>query len=200
MNPTITRTYDRYVDARGAVHAVKEVGVLDEDISVVANSDHPDADAVDDIKGETSTAGAGAGVGATLGGGAGLLAGLGLMAVPGVGPIVAAGWLASTAAGAVAGAITGAAAGGIVDALTDDGVPETEAQAYAEAVRRGGILLSVKTTPENEADVIAALDNNRPIDLALRRGDWERDGWKDYDPASPAYSPDEAMNERNRYL
>jgi hypothetical protein len=51
---------------------VKEVGVLDEDINVVANSDNPDADAVDDIKGETSAMGAAAGVGATLGGGAGL--------------------------------------------------------------------------------------------------------------------------------
>jgi hypothetical protein len=200
MKNTVTRTYDRYVDARGAVHAVKEVGVLDDDISVVANSDHPDADAVDDIKGETSAAGAGAGVGATLGGGAGLLAGLGLMAVPGAGPIVAAGWLASAAAGAVAGAITGAAAGGIVDALTEEGVPESEAQAYAESVRRGGILVSVKTAPENEADVIAALDNNRPVDLALRRADWERNGWRAYDPASPAYSPDEATNERTRYL
>ena len=40
------------------------------------------------------------GTGAVLGGVGGLLAGLGLLAIPGLGPIVAAGWLASTDAGA----------------------------------------------------------------------------------------------------
>ena len=49
-------------------------------------------------------AAAGAGIGATLGGVAGLLAGLGLLAIPGIGPVVAAGWLASTAAVAAAAA------------------------------------------------------------------------------------------------
>ena len=41
---------------------------------------------------------AGAGIGAAVGGTAGLLAGLGMLAIPGLGPVVAAGWLASTAA------------------------------------------------------------------------------------------------------
>jgi len=59
-------------------------------------------------------------MGAALGGGAGLLAGLGVMAIPGLGPVVAAGWLASVLLGAGAGAATG----GIIGALTGAGIPE----------------------------------------------------------------------------
>src|SRR6202045_1264027 len=59
-----------------------------------------DHDGVDDRSEGTGT---GAGIGATIGGATGLLAGLGLLAIPGLGPVVAAGWLASTALGALAG-------------------------------------------------------------------------------------------------
>jgi len=51
--------------------------------------------------------------------------------------VVAAGWLVATAAGAVVGAAAGGAAGGIVGALTNSGVPERQANVYAEGVRRG---------------------------------------------------------------
>ena len=38
-----------------------------------------------------------------FGAGVGVLAGLGMLAIPGLGPVVAAGWLASTAVGAAVG-------------------------------------------------------------------------------------------------
>jgi small-conductance mechanosensitive channel len=43
------------------------------------------------------------GVGATVGTTIGVLTGLGIMAIPGLGPLVAAGWLATAAAGLAAG-------------------------------------------------------------------------------------------------
>jgi hypothetical protein len=91
---------------------------------------------------EVSDAAKGAGIGGALGGVAGLLAGLGLLAIPGLGPVVAAGWLASTAAGAAAGAATG----GIVGALVDSGEPEENAHVYSEAVRRGASLVSIRAS------------------------------------------------------
>jgi uncharacterized membrane protein len=200
MNTVIARSYERFDDARAAKQAVLSVGVKEDDISVVANSDHPEAKEIDDLNDEGSATGTGAGVGASIGGGVGLLAGLGLMAVPGAGPIVAAGWLAATAAGAVAGAVTGAATGGIVGALTDSGVDRSDAETYAESVRRGGILLSIKTTAENEADVIAALDHHRPMDVMAQRSDWERAGWTSYDPDARPYSADEMRKEQNRFM
>ena len=101
---TVCRVYDSYAQARAAVDAVEGAGVPAADVSIVANkyvsAEHADVD-------EVSGAAKGAGIGGALGGGAGLLAGLGLLAIPGLGPVVAAGWLASTAVGAAAGAASG---------------------------------------------------------------------------------------------
>ena len=95
--------------------------------------DH-DLDRVDDRR---ESADAGAAIGGTLGDVAGLLAGLGMLAIPGLGPVVAAGWLVSTVALGVSGGIIG----GIIGALTQSGISEDEANAYAEGVRRGGALV-----------------------------------------------------------
>jgi len=139
MTVTISRLYDRYADAQRAISNLEAAGVPHSDISIVANnsdnwfnSDRKidrDRDGVDD---RAEGAGKGAGIGAGVGGAAGLLAGLGLLAIPGLGPVVAAGWLASTALGAAAGAATG----GIVGALTEAGVSKEDAPLYAEGVRR----------------------------------------------------------------
>ncbi len=201
MTRTITRTYDSYAQANAAVAAVREVGIEEADISVVAHKDHPDADSPEARELDDSSAtGTGATVGGMVGGGAGLLAGLGMMAIPGVGPLVAAGWLATTAAGAVAGAVTGAAAGGLTDMLTSSGVAEEDAEVYAEAIRRGAIMVAVRVMPEDEADVVAALDNHRPTDLAARRSAWAEEGWKKHDPAAAAFSSDQMRSERARYM
>ena len=141
MSKTVTGLFDHYDDALTASNHLESLGVPRASISVVANNSddwygrddrRPDtADTADD-------AATGVGVGAVLGGAGGLLAGLGLLAIPGIGPVVAAGWLASTAAGAVAGAVAGGAAGGLIGSLTSAGVSENDANVYAEGVRRGG--------------------------------------------------------------
>src|SRR6187397_837771 len=141
MTVTISRLYDNYNDAQRAVQRLEAAGVPHSDISIVANNSDSwwnadkkidrDADGVDD---RAEGAGKGAGIGAGVGGAAGLLA------IPGLGPVVAAGWLASTALGAAAGAATG----GVVGALTEAGVSKEDAPLYAEGVRRGGTLVSAK--------------------------------------------------------
>ncbi len=72
------------------------------------------------------------------------------LAIPGIGPIVAAGPLAATLAGAGVGAV----AGGLIGGLTRAGVPEDEANVYAEAVRRGGALVTVRAE-DSRAEVAA---------------------------------------------
>jgi uncharacterized membrane protein len=137
----------------------------------------------------------GAGIGAALGGTAGLLAGLGLLAIPGLGPVVAAGWLASTAAGAAAGAATG----GIVGALVDAGENREHAHVYSEAVRRGGTLVSVRVPDTEEGRVRAILDRFQPVDPTARGADYRREGWSGtFDPNAPAYQPNEGEIERIR--
>jgi hypothetical protein len=139
-------------------------------------------------------AGAGAGIGAGVGGAAGLLAGLGLLAIPGVGPVVAAGWLASTAAGAAAGAATG----GIIGALTQAGVPKDEASQYAEGVRRGGTLVSARIPDPDRSRVEAILDQSS-VNVRDRSAAWQKSGWTGFDAASPPLAPDDIRRERELY-
>ncbi|MDD1530075.1 hypothetical protein C7U92_22010 [Bradyrhizobium sp. WBOS7] len=202
MTTTISRLYDSYADAERAVTRLEGAGVPHSDISIVANNSDNwygsrsgkvdrDRDGVDD---RAEGAGTGAGIGAGLGGAAGLLAGLGLLAIPGLGPVVAAGWLASTAVGAAAGAATG----GIVGALTEAGVSKEDASRYAEGVRRGGTLVSARV-PDQDRARLDALLNERAVNLQDRSAAWQKSGWTDFDAASPPLSPEDIGRERELY-
>lgn len=188
---TITRVYDTYAHARNVVIDLEAARIPTSDISLVANKYVSEKYVNVD---EASSAGTGAGIGAVVGGGAGLLAGLGLLAIPGLGPVVAAGWLASTALGVAAGAATG----GLIGALVGTGVSERDANVYAESVRRGGTMVTVRTTDANLANVQSIMDRHSPIDPALRATEYQRHGWKKFDPAAPPYRPSETEIERIR--
>lgn len=173
MPLTITRSYEDYATAAAVVEQLGIAGFSDSDISVIGRrEDHDD-----------SNAGEGAGIGAGVGGAAGLLAGLGMIAIPGIGPVVAAGWLAATAAGAAAGA----AAGGIIGAMTSAGVDEREAHVYAESVRRGGSVVSLRTSEARAPEAEAIMDRATPIDMTTRRADYEREGWTQFDANATPY-------------
>jgi uncharacterized protein (TIGR02271 family) len=182
---TISRLYKDYDTGARVVAELEHFGIPHTDISIIANNDtgwfdrnrstriDRDADGTDD---RAEGAAAGAGIGATIGGVAGLLAGLGLLAIPGIGPVVAAGWLASTAAVAAAGGATG----GLIGALTQSGIGEPEARHYAEGVRRGGTLVTVRVRDTDRMQVEATMDRHNPIDTkgtaaADRTGDWQGD-------------------------
>src|ERR1700756_3071873 len=166
---TISRLYKEYNAGARVVAELEHFGIPHTDISIIANNESGwfdrnrstridrDADGTDD---RAEGAAAGAGIGATLGGVAGVLAGLGMLAIPGIGPVVAAGWLASTAAMAAAGG----AAGGLIGALTQSGIGEREAHTYAEGVRRGGTLVTVRVPDADRARVEAIMDRYNPMD------------------------------------
>lgn len=204
MTTTISRLYDNYADAQGAVSRLEAAGVPHSEISIVANNSDGwfgngkgngkvdrDRDGVDD---RAEGAGTGAGIGAGLGGTAGLLAGLGLLAIPGLGPVVAAGWLAATAAGAAAGAATG----GIVGALTQAGFSDDDADTYAEGIRRGGTLVTARVADGDRARLEAAL-NQSAINTVERRAAWQKTGWQKFDTAARPLSSDELQRERSLY-
>jgi hypothetical protein len=201
MTVTISRLYDNYPDAEKAVRGLEAAGVPHSDISIVANnSDNwwnsdkkPDRDR-DGVDDRAESAGKGAGIGAGVGGAAGLLAGLGLLAIPGLGPVVAAGWLASTALGAAAGAATG----GVVGALTEAGVSEEDAPLYAEGVRRGGTLVTARVADGDRARFDAVL-NQSAVNLRDRSAAWQKSGWKSFDPKAQPYGADEVRKERQLY-
>jgi hypothetical protein len=199
---TLTQLYDNYDDARRVVAELCARGIPNEDISIVANNADNrygtdksgkvdrDRDGTDD-RAEGATAGAG--IGAALGGAAGLLTGLGIMAIPGIGPVVAAGWLASTALGAA----VGGTAGGIIGALTQAGVSEEDAHVYAEGVRRGGTLVTVRV-PDNKRAEVEPILRTGAVDIARRGNDYRASGWQRFDPSSKGMTADELRRQRER--
>jgi hypothetical protein len=195
---TITALFDSYDHAASAVRSLRDAGISSADISIVANNVTGEIRTDDDVVAEEGAA-AGAGVGAVAGGGAGLLAGLGTIAIPGIGPVIAGGWLLATAVGALAGAAVGGAAGGLLGALANAGVPEAEAHVYAEGVRRGGALVSVRAEDSRADSVAAILQNAAGVDLDKRRADYLGEGWTGFDEDAPAYSEEQIRDYRTAY-
>lgn len=198
MTQTITALYDTYDSAVSAVNALEAAGIPHSDISIVSNN------AENRYRKDRSTetaedAGKGAGVGAAVGGVGGLLTGLGLLAIPGVGPVVAAGWLVATVAGAATGAVVGGAAGGLVGALTGAGVPERDAQFYAEGVRRGGTLVTARVDDARAATAREILQRYNWVDPAVRGAAYRETGWTSFDESAPPYTADQIAAERARY-
>jgi hypothetical protein len=203
---TYTHLYDNHDDAMHTVQALEAVGVPHADISLVANNvdDRYGATGTDaaaggvtgDTGAEATGAGTGASVGTILGGGAGLLAGLGMLAIPGVGPVVAAGWLVAT----LTGAGVGAAGGGLLGSLVGAGVPEEHAHTYAEGVRRGGTLVTVRADEGQAARIEAILDGRTPVavDVAARRADYQQAGWTGFSQTAQPLSATEITAERSR--
>jgi hypothetical protein len=178
---TITHLYDSYADATQVVSDLEAAGIPRDDISLVGR------------QGETeSHAGAGAGVGAVVGGGVGLLAGIGSLAIPGVGPVVAAGWLVAT----LAGALVGGGAGGIVGSLVHTGVSDEEAQVYAEGVRRGGSLVTVRTDEIRAGEAERIMNGRTYVDWRARNQEYRDNGWEGFDEAAPPYIPPNVPGER----
>jgi len=213
MTRTISRLFDDYDNAEAAVNELERMGIPHSDLSIVANNahgrhaldrgesglhthDHHDHDGHDHDHDEIAK---GAGTGAAIGGVGGLLAGLGLLAIPGLGPIVAAGWLASTAVGAAIGGGVGAATGGLVDALKHSGHTDDEANVNSEGVRRGGTLVSARVSDDRTGEVEAVLDGNGGVSADTRGSDYRSAGWTAFDSNAAPYSAEEVERERDVY-
>ena len=201
MAQAITRLFDDHDAAAAAVRQLEGAGIPHEDVSLIAGDTEGRHDRRDDDDNDTAEgAGKGATTGGVIGGGAGLLAGLGMLAIPGLGPVVAVGWLASTAVGALVGAAAGGAAGGLLGALKDAGHSDADANVYAEGVRRGGALVSVM--PSTDADKATAeriLNGGGGVDATTRGAAYREAGWRSFDPEAEPLNADQLAAERRRY-
>ena len=171
---TVTGLFDTYSEATSAVRSLKDAGIASDDISIVANNSSGE---IHDHEDEGGGAATGAGLGVATGGGIGLLAGLGALAIPGIGPVVAGGWLLTTAVGAA----LGLASGSIVGALLKAGVSEEDAHVYAEGVRRGGTLVTVRAEDAQADTASAILRDAKNVDLVARRDEYVGEGWTRFD-------------------
>jgi hypothetical protein len=136
----VSAVFDNHSDAERAVADLRTAGVSDGAISIVAQHDGKNT-TTDGSGSETQEfvgkVAAGAGIGTLLG--------IAALAIPGVGPLAAAGAIASAAipGAAITGAALGGAAGGLEKVLTDHGVSNEDATYYGNHVNNGGVFVSV---------------------------------------------------------
>lgn len=158
----VSAVFDNRTDAERAVSQLRQAGLADSQISIVAQQDGEKATTTDGAGEEVAKDVIGT---AALGAGAGTLLGIAALAIPGVGPLVAAGAIASAAipGAALTGAAIGAAAGGVTGLLKDHGVSDDDAAYYEQSINDGGVFVSV------DADG-AALDRQSAGDILSNAG------------------------------
>jgi hypothetical protein len=153
QSPSINQTgvasaiFDDEYAAQQAVSALRQAGVSDSDLSIIAQSKgtmttREGGDEITDAEHSSYLRG-------ILGGGA-LGAGLGVaaLAIPGVGPLAAIGAIAATVVpeAMAIGAVAGAAAGTFNEALKDYGVSDDDAAYYGDRMKNGGVLLTANAS------------------------------------------------------
>ena len=183
---TITGLYDTQERALETAAELEAAKIPASDISIVATPQSGERTASDGATGNTMTdaGGQGAAVGGVLGAGAGLAAGLGALNIPGIGPVLTLGWLIPTAIGAA----VGASGGGIVGALIGAGVSEEHAHVYAESVRRGGSLITVRVDDSQVPIVEAIIMSGRSINPVARGELYRAEGWRQFDERAAPYN------------
>jgi len=155
--------------AKGVVTTLRQHGLEDEDIGVLANSETrveslPEADVEDDSDVLPAFA-----RGVAAGGATGLVAGLAALAFPGLG-LVAAGAGAAMVATTTLG---GASFGAFTSALIGTSVDNSQLQEYEEAIERGELLIvaDVKEDERRMNEIKKALSEAYPsLSLEGKKG------------------------------
>jgi uncharacterized membrane protein len=180
---SIVGLFDDVRNAHDLIRELIDIGVRSDDISLIMNS----ADGSPMIDERNSVA-----IGAGVGGLGGLLVGWTAIALSGIGPVIAAGWLATSLISAGVGAVTG----GLIGGLTGVGVPDYRAEYYAEGVRRGGALVVVRNAGDMADRVEAVMRTYGAVDIDERGTYYRESGYTGFDPAAASYTQDEMLRER----
>lgn len=131
--------------AAAAVSTLREKGVSDDDIWVMARDDLENAAVPDDLRDASGDFGRGGVKGVLQGGGTGVVCGLVAMLVPAISiPI----------AGAAAMVVAGAAVGGWTGMLTGVSVPDVVRRKFHDEIKAGKVIVAV----DGEEDQLARVD------------------------------------------
>jgi hypothetical protein len=205
MAKTMVAVFDELLDAERAVRGLLELGLARDDVGVFAHEaagdEGDEGDAGEprapgsEAHGSPSTRtlarerlGAQVDAGnAVVGAMTGAFVGLGLATVPVIGPILAIGPLALGAIGASLGERFATWFG----ALTAFGIPAQDAGEYAEAVRRGGVVVVARVHEDWCRRAARLLEGAHAVDLGARAEAWRSAGWEGYDDQAPPLTDDE---------
>ena len=171
---TVVGLFDTMPHAEKAISDLEAIGIARNDISVAANnsdgryasSDNATTTSTDAHTGSETTKGA---IEGTI---AGAVIGLAALAIPGLGWLAVGGWLGTTLLGTAVGAAVG-----LTGALMGAGVSHEDAELYNEGVRRGGVLLAVKS-PDGQAQQVAEiLGDDGAVDIDERADLYKQEGF-----------------------
>lgn len=161
-------------EAKALVHALNHAGVARQSISIIAgNEAEHHEEFLKKSKSLSTSTGDAALSSASTGGGVGLLAGLTVILIPGVGPIIAGGVLATllTTAG------IGATFGGLIGAFAQMGLPHERAPLFAEAVKRGKVVVLAQVPEEKEEEITSIFRGFGASDIQDSVDTWRSEGW-----------------------
>lgn len=164
MARIVVGLYHHIEDARQVVESLVNNGFSSEAISLVAADTMGEFSRYANEAGTRSeTEGAPNGVGAVIGRLGRLLVGLGVLAIAEDGMVLAAGPLVAilTEQGSLSGA------------LAEMGIPEEQAERYAESVRRGGTLVTVRTSEAMATETAVILNRFHPADVNPQVEPWQ---------------------------
>lgn len=190
MTRIVSYLFDDHAQARQAVTELENADFSSNEVSLVARAEDG---TLTTESADVSGAATGAEIGGVAGAGAGILAALGIMAIPGIGPVVAAGMLATTLVTATGGAV----AGGLIGALTDYGVDPVDADVYAEGIRRGNSLVTVRTSEDRWQEADGILRRLAPVNSANRRDENAGSGWSQTENEGDKYPRVAPKNDRS---
>ena len=174
MAKTVVGLLENPEEARKVVEELRHSGFRKKDIGLVVK------DVPEEFKAVMKDMGKGGAIGAL----AGLVLAATTAIVPGLGPLLVAG----PAAALVAGAAYGGLAGSIIGGLISKGVPEDDAHAYAEGVRRGGALVTVRAENDEQIErAVEIMQRHGAVKIDERMRQWKSNGWSGrFDEKAPA--------------
>ena len=76
-------------------------------------------------------------------------------------------------------------------------ISDEEQGRFKEYIRRGGIVVSVKTPAEGVERAQQIMARHNPVDLTQRMEAWRAEGWTGYDPDAPLYTREEIAARRD---
>jgi hypothetical protein len=198
MSTLVLGLYDHWHPSIDVIEELIETGLAAEQISLVATdpaglyaANLPLFDPGSTNLAAQQAQARGESEGKLVGGLASVLLKLGAHAMPGTRPLVA--------LGPILRGLTGAAPGAILAILKEWGLPEAEAELYAEAVRRGSVLVAVMASEEEAGTVSRLMDEYEPVDVARRSAYWRAAGWTAHDPEADCYSGEQVEDEQEHY-
>lgn len=183
-----THIFDHYTHAKAAVAGLERAGIKSGSISILGRGGEDlmslSLFSPDNVPTKDASRG-------------GLLDTMGLMCIEGVGPLAVAGTLPALIT--QSGSVIDSRGNDLVMALMTSGHVREEANVLAEAVHRGGTLVSVVIDEGRIGGVAAILEDKGGVAPEDRGNFYRTEGWTHYDAGMPPFTSEQVYQERMRY-